>query len=203
MKEKGLDNFADWRKKQPVPQELKRNGDLAELIGMVLGDGSLHKYARTEGLRIVLPLKKSGMVQRYALLVETVFGKKPSVIPHKTSASMLITLYQKNISERLGVPTGSRHEMAHSVPEWIFQNREFVIRYLRGLYEAEGCIAHHLPTYTHKLIFTNYNQSLLDVVYGLLEGLGFHPHKTVRDVQISRKAEVYDAVKLIHFGEYE
>lgn len=59
MKEKGLDNFAAWRKRQPVPQELEKNGDLAELIGMVLGDGSIHKYERTEGLRIVLSLKKA------------------------------------------------------------------------------------------------------------------------------------------------
>jgi intein/homing endonuclease len=202
MKAKGLNNFSAWQKSQDKPIELVRNGDLAELIGMVLGDGSIHAYARTEGLRIVLPSKKPRMVERYALLVEKVFGKKPSVLPRKKAACFDIRLYQKGISERLGIPTGARKDMVHFVPEWIFQNRDFVILYLRGLFEAEGCICHHEATYTHKLIFTNLNLSLLEIVRTLLEGLGFHPHATKRDVQISRKQEVEDAVSLIQLGKY-
>lgn len=87
------------------------------------------------------------MVKRYAVLVERVFGKKPSILKRRNSACFNINLYQKDISERLGIPTESRHDLEHVVPEWIFQNREFVIRYLRGLYEAEGNYSVHKSTY--------------------------------------------------------
>ncbi|MEI7777747.1 MAG: hypothetical protein WCI52_04025, partial [bacterium] len=57
MKSKKIDNFRLWRLKMKEAgkmggeRPLVKNGDLAELIGMTLGDGSIHKYARTEGLR--------------------------------------------------------------------------------------------------------------------------------------------------------
>ncbi len=209
MKLKNLDNFSAWREKARNSgaiagvRPLVRNGDLAELIGMILGDGSIHAYARTEGLRIVLPTKKPGMIARYADLVATVFGKAPSVIKRKDSACVDIRLYQKGISERLGIPTGARKNLTVQVPDWIFQNRDFVIRYLRGLYEAEGCFSTHPATFTYKFIFSNVNHSMLTVVADLLKKLGFHPHCTNRNVQLSRKSEVYAAVKLLHFGEYK
>ncbi|MFZ4500476.1 MAG: LAGLIDADG family homing endonuclease [Minisyncoccia bacterium] len=209
MKERKIDNFSAWRKNArasgtiATPQELVKNGNLAELIGMILGDGSIHIYDRTEGVRIVLPTKKPGMIERYTDLVETVFGKKPSVIKRKNSECVDIRLYQKSLSQRLGIPAGARGNMEHQVPKWIVQKQDFVIRYLRGLYEAEGCFCTHLPTSTYKLIFSNVNPSLLNIVAILLAGLGFHPHMTRRDVQLSRKEEVYRAMEVLQFGKYK
>ncbi|MFA6297023.1 MAG: LAGLIDADG family homing endonuclease [Candidatus Paceibacterota bacterium] len=204
-----MDNFKAWREEQKklgkIPSEylpLEKNGDLAELIGLTLGDGSIHKYARTEGLRIVLPANKPKLVSRGADLVYKVFGKKPSVIKRKNVECFDIRFYQKAISERLGIPIGSRGDMEHTLPEWIMKEKSFMIRYLRGLYEAEGSHCAHLPTYTHKLIFTNVNQSLLKQVKFLLETLGFHPHVTKRDVQVSRKKEVEGLIEVLQFRKY-
>ncbi len=73
MKRKQLDNFKNWRDKMkrlgvikssyPV---LSRNGDLAELIGIILGDGHIYKHDRCESLRIVGDAKKMGFVTRSA-----------------------------------------------------------------------------------------------------------------------------------------
>jgi DNA-binding transcriptional regulator WhiA len=188
--------------KSVLKEVLIKDGDLAELIGMTLGDGSIHRYARTDGLRISLPAKKPQMVERYAKLVHTVFDKKPSVIKRKNSECVDIRLYQKCISERLDIPAGARGNLVIVVPDWVVQNTNFVIRYLRGLYEAEGCFATHPATHTYKLFFSNRNQSLLDIVFVLLERCGFHPHMTKRDVQLSRKEEVYKAMELLQFGHY-
>jgi DNA-binding transcriptional regulator WhiA len=79
---------------------------------------------------------------------------------------------------------------------------EYVVRYLRGLYEAEGSFSLHAKTYTHKFEFTNLNQSMLTNVFRLMKYLGFHPHCDERRVQLSRKEEVVDAMKLLEFRKY-
>jgi DNA-binding transcriptional regulator WhiA len=71
-------------------------------------------------------------------------------------------------------------------------NDEYVVRYLRGLYEAEGSTSFHAKTYTHKFEFANLNQSMLANVYRLMKKLDFHPHIDKTRVGISRKKEVVD-----------
>ena len=89
---------------------------------------------------------------------------------------MTVTIYEKHISSRLGIIAGSRADYRYLLPEWIEIDKEYVIRFLRGLYEAEGTIANHPGTYTHKFIFTNKNEHLLNLVFRLVQELGFHPH---------------------------
>ncbi|KKW30096.1 MAG: hypothetical protein UY74_C0052G0008, partial [Candidatus Kaiserbacteria bacterium GW2011_GWC2_52_8b] len=57
MKNRKIDNFAEWRKKAIRDGRIRvhfprlpQNGDLAELIGVVLGDGHIEKFPRTERL---------------------------------------------------------------------------------------------------------------------------------------------------------
>lgn len=88
------------------------------------------------------------------------------------------------------------------MPKWISKNKEYLIRYLRGLYEAEGSFSIHQPTYTYKFVFANRNKSLLNNVDKGLKVLGFHPHKDSCRVQISRKEEVYHCKELICFRSY-
>ncbi|MDD5152951.1 MAG: hypothetical protein PHS95_03110, partial [Candidatus Pacebacteria bacterium] len=81
--------------------------------------------------------------------------------------------------------------------------KEYIIRYLRGLYEAEGSFCVHEPTYTHKFLFANKNISMLNNVYGLMKALGFHPHRSKYQIQISRKEEVQRAIKILGFRDYK
>ena len=208
MRNKHIDNFAIWRDKmrqEGVLPEYKspiKNGDLAELLGVVLGDGSIHKFERTEGLRIVANAKNIGFIKRYSVLVERVFNKKPNVSKRKTTNAVDIRIYQKFISQRLGISTGARAGLNIKIPCWILRKREYIVRYLRGLYEAEGSLCIHLPTYTHKLLFSNCNKSMLNNVEYLLRKLKFHPHKSKYQIQLSKKKEVYKAVELLEFREY-
>lgn len=209
MRKKGIDNFSAWRaqmrkdgKVKTIYPSFKRNGNLAELIGVILGDGNICKFPRTEALRIVGNSAHQGYIDRYAKLIESVFEKKPHVAKRKDSNASNITIYQKNISKRLKIPSGSKRDLRIVVPKWVLARKEYICCYLRGLYESDGCYSVHEPTYTHKFIFTNKNQSLLKAVYRLLKKLGFHPHTTKYTVQISRKTEVRDAMKLIKFRVY-
>lgn len=210
FKRKRLDNFKEWRDRMKKLGKirsnypaLKKNGDLAELIGVVLGDGHIEKFPRTEGLSIFSNSNNVGFIERYAGLMGKLFDAKPYQGRHGISANCIrIRIYQKAISRRLGVPIGARKNLSIKVPAWIKESREYLKRYLRGLYEAEGSLCVHKPTCTYKFFFSNRNESLLSNVFEALKILGFHPHKSKYKIQISKKDEVYKIKDLIRFRKY-
>ena len=209
MKERGLDNFKQWRDemkrlgkiKSSYP-ELRKEGDLAELIGVILGDGHIEKFPRTESLTISANANNVGFIKRYGALTEKIFEKKPYVKKVKSANCVRIRIYQKEISSRLEIPIGDRGKCEIKIPKWIWKNTECLMRYLRGLYEAEGSFCIHEPTSTYKFLFSNRNNSLLENVFKGMQKLGFHPHVSSHQVQISKKAEVYASKKILKFRDY-
>ncbi len=209
MKMRNRDNFSVWREKMRKMGKIKsdypefaRNGELAEFIGVILGDGNIYKFPRTESLSLFSNSNNPGFIKRYAAMFESVFHKKPTVSKRKNMNCVKITIYEKNISKRLGIPSGARIKKKISIPDWILLNRDFIVRYLRGLYEAEGCLSTHKPTGTYKLFFSNRNKSMLKNVFSLVKKLGFHPHIRYCDVQLSRKDEVDRLVEILQFKKY-
>lgn len=209
MRARKLDNFKRWRdemkalgKIKSVYPALKRNGDLAELIGTILGDGHLHAHDRCDSLRITGDAAKMDFVYRAAKLVEIVFGKKPRIAKVRVTNAVTITLYERFIAKRLGLPYGSRSKFKYTLPSWILDNRSNTLRFLRGLYEAEGSECHHLPTSTHKLFFANTNPHLLKLVATLITDLGFTQNTHATKVQVSRQAEVQKLKDLLQFRSY-
>lgn len=208
LRRKKINNFANWQKQQKrlgriksFYPALKKSGDLAELIGVILGDGHIGKFPRTEILAIFSNKNNKGFVKRYSLLVQKIFGKKPANLNHGRGCTR-ISIYEKNISKRLDIPSGARGKVNFSIPDWIINNRNYLKRYLRGLYEAEGSFCVHKPTYTYKFFFSNKNESLLDNVYYGMGILGFHLNKYKYKIQISRREEVYRAINLLRFRKY-
>ena len=209
MRKRRIDNFAKWRKqamkngrirsKYPT---LTKNGDLAELVGVILGDGHIRRFPRTEELSIFSNSNNHGFIRRYSKLVQKIFNHKPAVTNHGKGNCIRIRIYQKKIASRLHIPYSPRGLLHIKIPAWVLQNNEFGIRYLKGLYEAEGCYCVHKPTSTYKIFFSNTNMSMLCNVFRLVKKLGFHPHKDVLRVQISRKKEVFDFLNLIQFRQY-
>lgn len=209
MKLRKIDNFRVWRDRMKAEGKIKseyhllpKNEDLAELIGVVLGDGHIWKYERTEELSIFSNANNPGFIKRYSKLIDIVFNKKPTVRPHSKQNCIRIRIYEKLISKRLGVPISPRLHKKIDIPLWISKNKKYVIRYLRGLYEAEGSHSIHLPTYTYKVHFSNRNESMLKNVFKLVSRLGFHPHESKYAIQLSRKDEVLRFIKLINFRKY-
>ena len=211
MKTRKIDNFKQWRQRMKAEGKirffypvLKKDGDLAELIGVVLGDGHISKFPRTEELTIFSNAKNIGFVKRYSRLLKKIFDKVPYVAKTSRGNCIRIRIYQKNIIRRLGVPISPRKNKKISVPRWILNNKNYIIRYLRGLYEAEGSFCVHRPTSTYKLFFSNKNITMLKNVFRLMKILGFHPHwtKANYNIQLSKKYEVLKAVKLLKFRLY-
>lgn len=209
MRMKRIDNFAQWRTARrnegllvSRDNALEMNGDLAELLGLILGDGNITKFPRTECLRIVINSKHNDLVKRCVSLVKAVFQKTPHVAQKKTSNAINVTLYQCYLSQRLGIPAGARANFRFSVPAWIDNNPDHTRRFLRGLYEAERSHSVHVPTHTFKLQFSNTNPFLLEVVFRPVKRLGFHPHRSRAQIQVSRREEVQNLIHLIQFRSY-
>lgn len=210
FKKKKLDNFKEWRdrmkklgKIRSTYPAFRKTGNLAELIGLVLGDGHIESFPRTESITIVCNAKNTGLIKRCKDLMRKFFKKEPYEGKSVSSTNCTrIRVYQKEISKRLDIPTGDRKDVNFTIPIWISKNKEYLGRYLRGLYEAEGSFCVHKPTCTYKFLFSNKNKSLLKNVYMGLKNLGFHPHKSRYQIQISRKKEVYEVKDLIKFRQY-
>lgn len=148
FKRKKIDNFYKWREKArllgKIPNgypKFKRDEKLAFLLGMVLGDGHIQKLPRTEGLKIALATKYPGLVEYTKNIIQRVFDKEPRVRKVKNSECFTVTIYQNNISKRLEIPTGDRSKL------------NFLIHFLRGLFEAEGSLSIHFPTCTYNFAF--------------------------------------------------
>ncbi len=209
FKRKKIDNFAKWReearKKGIIPSAytpFSRNERLAFLVGLILGDGHIDKFSRTEKLTISLGTDKPDLIDFVLSIVEVIFSKKPSVNRPTYSNVARISIYQKYISKRLRVPSGDRRQNHTKIPGWIQRNKKYLLAYLRGLYEAEASLSIHLPTYTYNFSFHNTNSSLLDIVKTSLIQFGFHPEIRPKEIRLRRKNEVKYFSKLINFRDY-
>lgn len=209
FKARRIDNFAQWRRqarlagKIPVTHApLAKNGQLAFLTGLTLDDGHIERFPRSERLRIVLGTDKPLLWQHTVEAIRSIFSKEPWVQRRKQAAAVEISLYQTRLSERLGIPTGSRGKLAVRLPEWIRSTRQYLIACLKGLFEAEGSYSTHAPTYTYNLSFSNRNPVLLDEVEWALTFLGFHPERRTYAVRLRKKQEAARFIELIRFRSY-
>jgi len=209
FREEKIDNFKRWRTEAKlqgkIPTQyppLKKNKELAFLIGLILGDGNIYRFPRTEGLRIALGTDKPLLWKFAARTVMRVFSKKPYVAKVKKSNCMTITLYQNLLSERFAIPAGDRSKLKIKLPQWIWKNNGFLIACIKGLFEAEGSFSIHLPTGTYNLAFSNKNENLLNEVEKALHRLGFHPERRPVAVRIRKRREAFAFAKLISFRKY-
>lgn len=204
-----IDNFKNWRDeaklKGIIPNtiiELKKSVDLAFLIGIALGDGNINQMARTQCLRITLGTDKPDLWKYTAKVIEKIFSKSPSVYKRKIANCVNVTIYQNNLSKRLGIPIGARKYKTIVVPKWISDNKSKLISFIKGLYEAEASFSVHKKTYTYNLSFSNMNISILNFIESNIRNLGFHPERRINAVRIRRKVEVYKFMDLISFRRY-
>lgn len=209
MKEKKINNFQRWKEKMIkdgkilVPQViLTKSYNLAVLIGLILGDGHIEVFPRTEILTISLNTKYPDLVTHTTTLVQQIFNKKPNPAKIKNVNCIRISLYEKDISKRLGIISGNRSKDTLGVPLWIFEQKKFIIGCLKGLFEAEGSLSIHLRTSTYNFQFRNNSPVLLKNVKDSLIKLGFHPEIRVNSIRLRKKHKVEHFKKLISFREY-
>jgi hypothetical protein len=208
FKRNKIDNFARWRERARKDgllsnyQSFEKDKNLALLIGLVLGDGNIYEFPRTEKLTMALGTDKPGLIVMTSDLLRSTFNKKPGIYKPKNQNVIKLSIYEKHISSRLGVPVGNRRYSKKGIPGWIWTSKGYILACLRGLYEAEGSLNIHKPTYTYNFSFSNRNCTLLSEVKKALILLKLHPETRQDAIRLRRKDEVKYFKSLIKFRKY-
>jgi ribonucleoside-diphosphate reductase alpha chain len=119
-----------------LPREL--TPELAELIGLYVGDGSNHR----DGIRVTVGNDAPEVVDRIVATCRQLFDKRPSISAYRNENAVEVAILSQQIKEWfafLGITKISARD-AH-VPEIILGSTEEVAcGFVRGLFTADGCI---------------------------------------------------------------
>ena len=191
----------------------KKDEDLSEIIGIILGDGHISNFKRGKKIRCYFiriagnaETDKDYLTNYIPSLFKKVFGEKGSLHFSKKSKVGYYTIYGKNyvgLMDSLGIKSGNKKKNNQGIPKWIKKNKNYLSRCIKGLIDTDGSI-HYISkkNLNLRISYTSYIPELLkDVREGLSE-LHFNPSKIIRERQIflSRKEEIKKYVKEIGFG---
>ena len=142
---------------------LEENEKLAELIGILLGDGHLHKKGENSYLGSILSIsinrvKEPEYVEYVRQLLIDLFNEKPKIHPQIDNKYIDLKIYNDQIIHFMiikGILTRDKVKNQISVPNWIkkyelwiannlynweLKYRSLVIGCLRGLVDTDGSI---------------------------------------------------------------
>lgn len=193
----------------------EKDEKLAELIGIILGDGSIQYHKYGSSVRIVGDsIKDKEYLLNYVKpLGDTLFGVDSKVSKHRKWNELFINIYSKQVVEFLlsvGLQQGDKIKNQVTIPRWIFENDSYLKACLRGLVDTDGSIYELKPHWPGlwQICFTNRNDSLMnDFREGLLK-LGikcskiytYTPNKRSPEVYITKKTELSKFYKEIGFS---
>lgn len=160
--------FCNQRTDVLVPKQY--TSELAELVGILLGDGHINATQLT----VTLGSKEKSYAIFVCSLIESVFTTKAKYIVLKNGyfvvyvgSTLLVNwmlsmgLVHNKVKEQVGVP------------QWILHDHDFMRAALRGLFDTDGSV--YKLRHGVQLEFSNRSAQLLEDVRIMLLRLGFHP----------------------------
>lgn len=196
-----------WRRIS-APKLIKKprySKDLAEFVGIVLGDGGISKYQLTITLHMIDDKEYGEFVvdlikRLFAVPVSIYSDSKNSVNYYVVSRIELIRF----CLERLGLKQGNKIKQQVNIPNWIKQNKQYSIACVRGLVDTDGSVFTHKykvsgKEYKYKkLAFTSASKPLLYSVYNILKDLNLNVRiARGKDVRIDSVENMKRYFKLI------
>ena len=197
MREKGIIPLA-----KPFIEPQGYSEKLAEMVGILLGDGGITKGQCTT------TLNKTDD-REYALFVaslgQKLFHQKPGIYPRKTSNAVVVCFTGVNLVKyltKIGLKIGNKVRQQVDIPTWIKKSKKFSRACVRGIFDTDGCAyldRHKINgrKYAHfNIAITNYSHPLLSSVNKILCDEGFCPtkssHRSNRSVRIRQLEHVKD-----------
>lgn len=157
----------------------KPSGQLAEFVGIFLGDGSFGgKYQIVISWNHKCEHDYARYIQR---MVRNLFGVESKKRIRKQYGSAEIVISSSNLVDQIRKLTGIKAAKAKNsfkLPAWLSGNRRYRIGFLRGLFDSEGCIYRHkyysnaTPYSYAKIAVTNYCDKILSIFQEFLKSLG-------------------------------
>ncbi|MFX1458916.1 MAG: LAGLIDADG family homing endonuclease [Promethearchaeota archaeon] len=137
--------------------KLRNSSELAEMVCLGLGDGSIPKNES----RFRVTLNETEEIQytkHVKSLMQKLFNKTPSIYKPKKANAVKLTISNKTTVKKLidkGLKSGDKKVNQVCVPKWIKDNKKFQKDGLRGLVDTDGSIHVHKSTGRIRVKFKN------------------------------------------------
>ncbi len=192
-----------------VPKDVfkpEHSVEFAELIGVILGDGTITPY---QFIIYSNSLLEGEYAKFLARLIEKVFNASPVIIYHPT-VNVIRTISSRTKAVQYlvedGLELGNKVKHQVDVPVWIKENLEYAKACVRGLIDTDGCV--YLDRHKVKgkeyssqcIVFTSASTPLLDFVEEVWKKLNFSPTRFGKDVRLRRKEDVLEYANQVGFS---
>jgi hypothetical protein len=171
----------------------KKIPDLAEFIGIMMGDGTMSTYHIGITLNAIDDAEYAIFVTK---LIKKLFNVHPKIYKRKNKNAVVITVARKLLVEHLhslGLPIGNKIKQGLDIPKWILDSPEFAKSCLRGLVDTDGSVFTHtyrskMKIYRYKKIsFTSASPTLLISVQKILTQNNIRSHISKSNLRIGSK----------------
>jgi len=162
----GKNCIKGYSKDTRVPKlNLNSSKELAELIGILIGDGEIMKDGT---LRIAFDPKKDKnfLYRRVFHLIRNLVGNNISFESYKRIA-IYNTAFVRYLKEDCNLNPGSKSEHNWEIPKWCFEKEEYLSAVLRGLFDTDG--------------YFGYWGGSLDLMYGRFSDRCTNLVKSIKD----------------------
>ena len=192
----------------------EKDARLAELVGILLGDGNIYFCSKSKricsySVRIAGDFEKDRdyHLNYIAPLCNDLFKINVRIRNHTVNNERFVCLESRLLIDFLisiGLKAGDKIKNKVGIPNWIFENTEFLKACLRGLIDTDGSV-YRMSKRDKNLIrmdFTNYNRTLLDDTRAAFIRLGFNPSKIICNNKffISRQDDIARYIREIGFS---
>lgn len=147
-----------------------RSHKLAELFGIMLGDGHVSHFQ----MMVTLGTKEVAYARYVRLLIKKTFGGVPKIT---TSSRGHTTVYlgSTRVTKWLKAEGLVQNKVAAQVdaPQWIFEDRKYMNGFLRGFFDTDGSV--YRLRYGIQISLTNHSLPLLVSLQSMLRRLGYTP----------------------------
>ncbi|MDP2788761.1 MAG: LAGLIDADG family homing endonuclease [bacterium] len=192
--------FKKWKMldRKPIAKPGK-NVELAEFVGIMLGDGGMTKNQVTISLNRETDADYMIYVNE---LVSKLFKVTPSFREDKNSLATDIVVSRMDLVDfckSIGLKVGNKVKQQVDIPGWVKNNKQFLRVCIRGLVDTDGSVFEHKyrvggKLYRYKKIdFSSCSKPLLNSVFMFLKNLELRP-RIVKDGKKLR-IESIDTVK--------
>lgn len=185
---------------EPLPfKKPKFSQELAEFVGIMLGDGGISEHQMTVTLHRVTDKEYSLFVRK---LIKKLFGLKAGTYCDNKFLADSIVISRTNLVKycigELGLKKGNKVKQQVDIPNWIKENKRCSVACLRGLIDTDGCVILHKylskgKKYCYKKVsFTSRSKPLLLSASSILLGIGVRHRITKNgwDIRIEAREEV-------------
>ncbi|NVM19717.1 MAG: hypothetical protein HWN80_18590 [Candidatus Lokiarchaeota archaeon] len=191
---------------------LEENSELAEMVSIILGDGSIPKTKNR--VRITLNKTEEPQYRKFVYgFMEKLFKKKPSIYKPRDANAVKMSINSKEVVRALinkGLKPGDKKKHQVEVPQWIKKEEENRRGSLRGLIDTDGSIHIHKYNKSIRITFKNASLRLINDYREMCDTFNISTQKIFYDkikdnfdTQIETKKDIVNFIEKIKPRKWE